>query len=75
LGKARPFNGTLGDISGVSFLCGLLVGGAIIARTTWKAYNAYFSQEAALSQETNSTSQLAESFDNVLHGILQAITN
>ncbi|KAM3067687.1 hypothetical protein ACMFMG_011428 [Clarireedia jacksonii] len=34
--KLAPFNGILGAISGVSFLCGPLVGGAIIAKTTWR---------------------------------------
>ncbi|PQE16236.1 hypothetical protein CJF32_00010731 [Rutstroemia sp. NJR-2017a WRK4] len=34
--KLAPFNGILGAISGISFLCGPLVGGAIIAGTTWR---------------------------------------
>jgi MFS family permease len=34
--KLAPFNGILGAISGISFLCGPLVGGAIIAGTNWR---------------------------------------
>ncbi|KAH8589458.1 major facilitator superfamily domain-containing protein [Bisporella sp. PMI_857] len=34
--KLAPFNGIVGAVSGIAYLCGPLIGGAIVSGTTWR---------------------------------------